>query len=138
MVKITVKTSQKCPCVHISQNRQWTDFFLPLYTCSMYVQCTCTCTLCVHVYMYLQLKCSSTHIYMYSSRSTYIVYILYNMYTYMYTIHCTCPTRGSRQFTYPHTITRDTGIRLEELAGAMAAKTQWRIRVSSISTAVDG
>ena len=47
-------------------------------------------------------------------------------------------TRGSRPITYPDTVTRNTGIRLEELAGAMADKTQWRIRVSSISTADDG
>ena len=35
-----------------------------------------------------------------------------------------CPTKGSRPLTYPDTITRDTGIRLEALAGAMADKTQ--------------
>ncbi len=47
-----------------------------------------------------------------------------------------CPTKGRHPLTYPDTISRDIGLSLEDLTGAIEDKPGWHIRVSL--TAVDG
>ena len=48
-----------------------------------------------------------------------------------------CPRRGNKPLTYPDTLTRVTGLILNELAQAMASRTIWCDIVSAISRAVD-
>ena len=46
--------------------------------------------------------------------------------------------RGTRPHTYPDTISRDTGLTVQELGAAMADRTRWKDVASKISTTVEG